>query len=95
MYLTITLHFRFKTNKLKQFSFKTDLDQVKGVVIFKTEANRPFAARDHVLRYRIATPYWSASTPVISDSIEVTEVCIQTKNTVDNRSKGIPIREIQ
>ncbi|PFX30795.1 MAP kinase-interacting serine/threonine-protein kinase 2 [Stylophora pistillata] len=60
-----------------------------------TLLTRPFAARDHVLRYHIAMPYWRASTPVISDSIEVTEVCIQTKNTVDNKSKGILIREIQ
>ena len=29
--------------------------------------NRPFAARDLVLRYRIATLYWKASIPVSSD----------------------------
>ena len=57
--------------------------------------NRPFAVRDHVLGYCIATPYWRANTPVISDSIEVTEECVQTKNSADNKIKDMPILEIQ
>lgn len=59
--------------------------------------NRPFAVRDHVLRYRIATPYWRsrASTLMISDILEITAVCVRTKNTKDNRRKGIPPLDIQ
>ena len=57
--------------------------------------NRPFAVRDHVLGYCIATPYWRASTLLISDNTEITEVCGQTENSADNKLKIMPILEIQ
>ena len=41
-----------------------------------------------MLGYCIATPYWRASTPVISDNIEITEVCVQTNNSADNKLTG-------
>ena len=62
---------------------------------FMNSQDRPFAVRDHLLRYHKAMPYWRASILVISDLIGVTAVCIQTKNTDDNQLKGIPLVNIQ
>lgn len=48
-----------------------------------------------MLGCRIAAPCWRAGTPVVSDSVEITEACIQTGNAADGGSKGVPIREVQ
>ncbi|KAK2552354.1 hypothetical protein P5673_026427 [Acropora cervicornis] len=65
------------------------LRDVKVIPGGEKGSRRPFAVRDHVLGYCIATPYWRASTPVISDNIEITEMCVQTKNSADNKLKAL------
>ena len=48
-----------------------------------------------MLGYYITTPYWRASTKVISDNIEIIEVCVQANNSADNKLKVMPTLEIQ